>query len=252
MLKDRFSIRFPPSEPDRKSQDEEFCILNQNGEEKCIRLHDYPTIYGIPGLYEYLFCERLEYRSPEVVISLLLDQISKSSSLISDLSVLDVGAGNGIVGEALRWRGVKHIVGIDIVPEAAWAAQRDRPGTYDEYYVEDLQNLSPDTKKKLRARDFNCMVSVGALGFGDIPSSAFVQAYKLIIDQGWIAFNINEKFMQGGDRSGFSFLIKQMIDEGSIEVRVNHRYQHRLSTSGVSIFYIALVGKKRNELNPAM
>ena len=42
----------------------------------------------------------------------------------AQLRVLDVGAGNGMVGEELDRMGAKHIVGVDIIPEAAEAAQR--------------------------------------------------------------------------------------------------------------------------------
>ena len=35
-------------------------------------------------------------------------------------------AGNGMVGQELRAIGAEHIVGIDIIPEAATATARDR------------------------------------------------------------------------------------------------------------------------------
>jgi 2-polyprenyl-3-methyl-5-hydroxy-6-metoxy-1,4-benzoquinol methylase len=168
MRRDDFSIRFPESETGIQSQDEEFCIREQDGQEKRIRFHDYHEIYKISGLYEYLFCEKLGHRSPEVITSLLIEQVNKSSIPIPDLSLFDVGAGNGIVGAVLKERGVKCIVGIDIVREAAEAAQRDRPGVYDQYYVEDLENLSEAARRNLESKRFNCLVSVGALGFGDI------------------------------------------------------------------------------------
>ena len=51
----------------------------------------------------------------------------------SDLRVLDLGAGNGIVAERLTEAGVGHIVGVDLLEEAAQAAERDRPDAYDDY-----------------------------------------------------------------------------------------------------------------------
>ena len=37
--------------------------------------------------------------------------------------------------------GVDTVVGIDIIEEAAMALERDRPGIYSEYFVEDLTSL---------------------------------------------------------------------------------------------------------------
>ena len=52
--------------------------------------------------------------------------------------MLDLGAGNGMVGEALREHGFEEITGVDITPEAGEAAERDRPGVYADYHVCDL------------------------------------------------------------------------------------------------------------------
>ncbi len=145
-------LRFPASEGGIKTQAEEYCIIEQDGHERRIRFHDYHEIYAIPVLYEHLFHERLKCKSPDVITRLLIEQINKSSDPISELAVFDLGAGNGIVGEILKQNGVNMIVGIDVVPEAAMAARRDRPGVYDDYYIEDLRNLTLDTRRALEAR----------------------------------------------------------------------------------------------------
>lgn len=241
---DRFSVRFPACQAGGKLQDEEYCIIDQDGDERKIRFHDYHEIYAIPGLYEYLFIERLKCRSPEIVSSLLVQAVIKSSSPVSKLSVLDIGAGNGIVGEVLKQLGIRSIVGIDIIPEAAEAAQRDRPGIYDEYHIEDLQNLSLNTRKRLEAWNFNCLVTVGALGFADIPPRAFAEGYNLIVDDGWIAFNIKEDFIEESDLTGFSHVLKHMVDSGILRVKVKNRYCHRLSVNNRPLYYVAVIGKK--------
>ena len=33
------------------------------------------------------------------------------------------------------------------------------------------------------------MVTVTALGFGDIPTRAFIEAFNIIKNEGWVAFN---------------------------------------------------------------
>jgi hypothetical protein len=38
---------------------------------------------------------------------------------------------------------VESVVGVDIIPEAQEAADRDRPGVYEDYYVVDLTRMQP-------------------------------------------------------------------------------------------------------------
>jgi SAM-dependent methyltransferase len=180
-----------------------------------------------------------------VVTSLLRDAVAKSSASLSELSVLEIGAGNGIVGELLKKQGVRSIVGIDIIPEAGEATHRDRPYVYDDYFVADLENLSSDTRKNLEAKGFDCLVTVGALGFGDIPPKAFANAYSFITRDGWIAFNIKEDFLEEKDATGFSRLIRAMLERGILEVQVRYRYRHRFSVDRRPLYYIAIIAKKK-------
>jgi len=78
--KGRFSITFPKDELRSRSQTEEYCIFERGGRRQTIRFHDYSKIYSIPGLYEYLFCKKLRYKSPEVVTGLLVKEVLRSSS----------------------------------------------------------------------------------------------------------------------------------------------------------------------------
>lgn len=243
-------VRLPTKEHGL-SQDEEYCVVLHNGREKRIRFHDYQEIYKIPGLYEHLFHRTLRCSSHNTVSSLLVEEVAKTELSASDLVVLEVGAGNGLVGEALACRGVETIVGIDIIEEAAAAAHRDRPNLYDRYYVEDLCNLDSETRGQLEAADFNCMVCVAALGFGDIPPPAFAQAYNLVGDDGWVAFNIKRDFIEANDPSGFARLIGGMVDTGTFDVDVVQPYCHRLSVAGDPLTYVAMVGRKRGGISEA-
>jgi predicted TPR repeat methyltransferase len=216
-----------------------------DGVKRRIRFHDYHEIYRIPGLYEYLFCDKLGCVSPEVVTNLLEDAVAKSSASLSELDILEIGAGNGIVGELLKRQGVNTIVGVDIVPEAAEATRRDRPSVYDDYYVADLENLSPDTRKNLEAKSFNCLVAVGALGFGDIHPKAFASAFSFIAQDGWIAFNIKEDFLEKSDKTGFSRLIGEMVEGDILEVQVKHQYRHRFSVDRRPLHYVGIIAKKK-------
>ena len=229
-------------------QDHEWCEVTVGARTERIRFHDYARIYSIPGLYEHLFYDRLECCSPEVVSSLLQEELAAEGVDPARLSVLDLGAGNGMVGEQLREMGVASIVGIDLIPEAAEAAERDRPGLYRDDLVLDLCELGQQHRRELRGHDFNCLVTVAALGFGDIPPRAFAEAFNLVKDGGLIAFNIKEHFLDEDDPTGFSLLIGRLLETGVIEQRAEKVYRHRLATNGDALDYVALVGVKRGDV----
>ena len=116
-----FELTFPRGREEDRDQDEEFCELVIDGETRRIRFHDYDEIFQIPGLYEQLFYTELECDSPRTIAGLIGEQVDNESA--AELRVLDVGAGNGMVGEELDRMGAEHIVGVDIIPEAAEAAR---------------------------------------------------------------------------------------------------------------------------------
>ena len=234
--------------PESCDQDQEWCELVLGDERRRIRVHDYHEIYSIPGLYERLFYELLECDSPRAVTELLGEHLERSGRSAADLAVLEVGAGNGMVGEELSELGVESIVGVDIIEEAAAAAERDRPGTYDDYLVLDLTAIPAATHTALRARPFDCLVTVAALGFGDIPPAAFAAAHNLIAPGGLIVFNIKEDFIADGDGSGFSKLIEGALEDGSLEIKAQRRYRHRLSVAGQPLHYVAVVAEKHADL----
>ena len=238
-----FNIAFP--QIDSIPQGQEYFILEREGVKEKIVFHDYDKIYEIPGLYEYLFYERYKCKSPETVCSLLHEQIKQEKTQeIEKIQALDIGAGNGMVGEQLAGIGAESIVGIDIIDEAAEALQRDRPGIYDAYHVADLTCLSPDVEASLTRCDFNCMTVVAALGFGDIPPEAFACGYNLVSEKAWVAFNIKEDFIKKEDQSGFRKLIDAMDAQGIMDIRDKKRYRHRFCQDGTPLYYYAVVGKK--------
>jgi len=245
----RYEIRFPVADQTLLEQGESCFTTGDVGHETKIRFHDYSAIYARPGLYEQLFYERLKCTSPRKLTKLLHQVVSEAGEDPSQLRVLDVGAGNGMVGELLIEQGTSRVVGVDIIPDAREAAARDRPGVYDAYYVADLTDPRDPALKDLESWNFDAMTCVAAIGFGDIPVAAFRTAYNLIADQGWIAFNIKESFLDRGDTSGFSQLIQRMIHDGYMRVHHLERYRHRLSIEGRPLHYYAVVGRKSRDLD---
>lgn len=229
------------------SQDREWCCVLVDGQWTRIRFHDYDEIYAIPGLYETLFYDVLECASPRTVREMLQRCLHDAGVNPADLQVLDLGAGNGMVGEELVRLGVRRVVGVDIIQAAAEAAGRDRPTVYDDYFVFDMTNISDGDRRRFEPLELNCLTSVAALGFGDIPPAAFANAYNLIARGGWVAFNIKSDFLES-EPGGFDGLIRRMIEHGVVEIHAEQQYQHRLATSGEPLIYTALVGVKQSDV----
>ena len=238
-----------PNAVDGVDQDEEWCEIVVKGEKRRIRFHDYSDVFRICGLYEELFYDHLQCCSPSYIVNLLENVAHEYGEQPDKFRVLDVGAGNGMVGDELQALGVQSIVGIDIIPAAKEAASRDRPDIYDDYFVTDLTDLPEVKEEKLRQTNANCLTTVAALGFGDIPPFSFAKALHLIATPGWLAFNLKESFLREQDESGFSRLIRMLNRDGYIQTMCYRRYQHRISITGEPLFYVAVIAKKLKDLD---
>ena len=135
-----------------------------------------------------------------------------------------------------------------MIEEAREAAERDRPDLYDDYLVVDMASMPPATERELRSHGFSCLTTVAALGFGDIPPTAFVAAYNLVSDEGWVAFNIKKDFLDGGDGTGFSRLLRRMFEDGTMDELSRREYPHRLAAHGDALPYVAIVARKRRDV----
>jgi SAM-dependent methyltransferase len=229
-------------------QDEEWCVVSVDGTPRRVRFHDYASLYEVPGLYESLFYDRLKCNSPSRVCGLLADVVGERGQSVRDLRVLDLGAGNGMVGDELRVRGADCIVGVDIIPEAREAALRDRDGIYEDYLVADMTAAAAEKLARIAENRLNCLTTVATLGFGDIPPKAFLRALSLISTPGWLAFNIKEEFLSERDPSGFAGIVRQLLGKGVLRMEAYRRYRHRLSVSGDPIYYVALVATKQKRV----
>ncbi|MDA0886079.1 MAG: class I SAM-dependent methyltransferase [Cyanobacteria bacterium] len=244
----KYNIKFPVTEPHQIQQDEAFFSFTENKQEIQFRFHDYGEIYKRPGLYEQLFYERLKCNSPKKICGILDKVLQDNRIEMTELRVLDLGAGNGMFGKQLQNIGVARVIGVDISEEAQIACERDRPGIYDAYYVCDFCNLDAATQQKLTEWQIDCLSCVAALGFGDIPAKAFANAFNLVAQSGWIAFNIKDSFLLESDTSEFSLLIKSLLLSDALKIQHLERYRHRISIDGRSLFYYALVGKKESDI----
>jgi SAM-dependent methyltransferase len=244
----RYRLSFPRETGEDLAQDEAyFTLIGDDGPVR-IRFHDYHEIYRRPGLYEQLFYDRLKCSSPHKVVEILRSAVAQSDGYFSELRVLDLGAGNGMVGEELKHEGVSRLVGVDIIPDAEEAAYRDRPGLYDDYHTADVTDLDPARRRDIQSWNLDTLVCVAALGFGDIPARAFVEGVNLIAPQGWVAFNIKETFFSRRDETGFSRALRELIFSQYLDVYHLERYRHRLSIDGEPLFYFAISGRKNADV----
>jgi hypothetical protein len=131
--------------------------------------------------------------------------------------------------------------------ECATATDRDRPGVYDDYVVGDMTDLPRDDHRRLEDRNFTCLTSVAALGFGDVPPEAFTAAYELVQDEGFVAFCIKEDFLSEdeSEASGFARLMRGLIEQGELEIIGGRVYEHRRSAVGDPLPYVAMVARKQ-------
>jgi hypothetical protein len=157
-----------------------------------------------------------------------------------------------MVGDELHARQVQKIVGIDLLREAKEAASRDRPEVYHNYLAVDLADMPKEVEENLRGQRFNCLITVAALGFNDVPPAAFIKALDLVETRSWVALTIKEDFLREQDDSGFATLIRQLNRDEIIQIQAYRRFRHRFSITGEPLYYIAMIARKLAELPEAL
>lgn len=221
------------------SVDGEYVAL---GDREIVHLHDYTRIYAIPGLYEHVVQERLQCRSPQVAAEGFLRAVARTTSPAGSLTVLDVGAGTGLVGELLLGAGIERMVGVDALPAARAACIRDRPGVYGNYLIGDLASGDSELLAELRELEPGGLVSAGAFGGTHAPPAALVNALAMLPPGAPVALTIDERWMDAADPDGFGSAVQRLAAEGALELVERTRFKHRITTTGDPIFYELLIG----------
>lgn len=145
--------------------------------------------------------------------------LTKQGIFPSELRVLELGAGSGIVGENLKKMGVGYLTGIDILNSAKEAVQRDKPGLYEEYYTVDLTKLPEQTEQELKSQNYNSMVVVSATGWDHIPVAGLEKALEIIVPGGWVIYHTKRK-QNDNSHTGSVKWIDQMIYSKRIELQL--------------------------------
>ena len=230
--------------PESLAQHEEhFVVLHEDGRREQMRLHEYGRVYAVPGLYEEVVQHRLECASPSELAQGLAAAAEAAQDPLGELGVFDVGAGNGVVGEELRARGVGGpLVGLDTVPEAATAAERDRPGQYAEYLVAPLSEV--DVPALVERHGLRCLAAAGALGSGHISPGLFDRTWSAFPSGSWLAATVSEEALsQPGEELG-DYVDSLRAGDGDTRIVEERTFRHRLRMSGEPIDYRLLIAQR--------
>lgn len=229
--------------PGRDQTDESLVVRQADGSTEQFRLHEYERVYAIPGLYEEVVQVRLRCESPGRLATLLTGCAAEAGTQPGSLAVFDLAAGNGVVGEELRARGVGTLIASDKIDAAREAAQRDRPGLYAEYLVGDTDDL-PQVGELIREHGVNALVAAGALGLGHISADSFHRLWTAFAAGAWFAVCLHVDLAEPGG-SDFGDYLAGFEDRGDGgEILVRERFCHRLTMSGEPIPYVAIVARK--------
>ena len=192
------------------SADGEYVALG----DEIVHLHDYDRIYAVPGLYEHVVQEQLQCRSPQVAAEGFLRGVAETRLQPSSLTVLDVGAGTGLVGDLLVRGEIRRMVGVDALPAAREACMRDRPGVYGAYLIGDLASGDSTLLAGLREQAPGGLVSAGAFGGTHAPPAALINALALLPSGAPVALTIDERWMDAADPDGFGVAVPELQKRG--------------------------------------
>lgn len=223
----------------------EYVALQADGcDEVIVHLHDYARLYEVSGLYEHIVQELLGCRSPQVAVDGLARALRRLGLDSADLTLLDLGAGTGLVGELARGLGVAAVIGLDALAVARTACLRDRPGIYRDYLVGDLADPEPDLLARLGRHRPRGLVSAGAFGGTHVPSTALVNALALLPAGAPVVFTIDECWMHTDGPGGFRTPVTQLLASGELQLLERSRFRHRLTTAGKPVHYELLIAAR--------
>lgn len=212
---------------------ETFKLVFSDGKEQIIKSWEYSTIYSFPYLYRRLYCDLLNYQCVEVLGKLLFKHAPKK---INALHVLDVACGSGLMGKFLKENSpikIETLVGVDILPEAIMALNRDYPNIYDKtLVVKDEVDL-----KSISNLSFNCLVISG--GASHIQYEQVKKYIERINENGYVVFNLLIE-----DASGRREQILKWLNE-NLSFCESEIYDHRKLVNGNIVRHEAFLYKKK-------
>jgi trans-aconitate methyltransferase len=226
--------------------DERLTVIFADGRREHMRLHEYGRVYTVPGLYEEVVQRRLECASPAVLSRALVKHVVQCGDDPAALRLLDIGAGNGVVGEELRKLGVDGaFFGMDKEGGAREAAERDRPGLYVEYLIGDLAELS--IASMVEKYSLTGMVGAGVFGPGHVSAANLNAAWQQFRPGAWLAVTLPENVVNADGEELSDYVAALRAGEENTEVTEFSRYRHRFRMSGDPIYYYLMVARRTRD-----
>ncbi len=132
--------------------------------------------------YDKDFALNHNYLSPKKISEFFLEK-----SKDTDTPILDVGAGTGLVGEFLKLKNKKDIIGIDISSEMLYQAKLKK--CYSSL-------IEADITKKIPLKDnvIGAVVSAGTFTHGHVGPDTFDELLRITKPGGLFVLSINSKF----------------------------------------------------------
>ncbi len=207
--------------------DEIFNLELADGTTKELHIWDYKILYSYPNLYQSLIIDYLDCRVYEAIGDLLNSVIEKGATL----RILDIACGSGLMGKRLRENHqftVDYLAGIEILPEALTALERDTPNIYDRCFLSEQDDLS-----QLKTKNINCMIICGAASHMTLEN--YKSYLSLLSEETFIAFNLIGDPLQQHRRE-----ILQWMNE-NYQLLKNKPYRHRKLMNGSYIHHEVFV-----------
>ena len=147
--------------------------------------------------------------------------------------VLDVGAGTGLCGQALRERGLDHVDATDISPDMLAVAKAK--GIYHTLFEGDIL-----AGLEVKEDSYAGITSSGTFTHGHVGPEAIDELIRLVRNGGWIVISINRgHFSSHGFEAKFAYLDDIITDLEFRELPIyaaNGSGEHAQDTGLVTLF----------------
>ena len=159
--------------------------------------------------YDETFAEARSYLAPARIA-----EVYAGHADIDDVPILDIGAGTGLVAEALQSHGAWPIDGLDISPDML--AEARAKGLYGELIEADLN--APET---LPRRRYGAILSAGTFTHGHVGPDALPRLLDLARPGALFVIGINtEHYESKGFAAAFEEMQDWVTDVAFVEVGI--------------------------------
>lgn len=202
------------------------------------------TFFELEFFNRYIVHKQLACDSPRRLVQFLKEHLASptlSEKLVDPLDILDIVAGNCIVGAELRKQlgdhpGIRSLIGTDLLESARSAALRDRPKVYDGYVAVDMTR--PQESQLLSSSDVVAICAALGPADGDMPLEAVDGAIALMREGGLLAFTVNAGSQRAGDSPRWQSFKVSVNENGvgghwrCLEEVARQRYKHGKNVQG--------------------